>query len=74
MGKQWRLTAQLKPENTRVIIASKTFTTLETMENAHVIRDWLGDCADDNIYAITSALDKAAEFNIPQDRILPMRD
>ena len=68
------LTAQLKPENTRVIIASKTFTTLETMENAHVIRDWLGDCADDNIYAITSALDKAAEFNIPQDRILPMRD
>jgi glucose-6-phosphate isomerase len=31
----------LKPEKTLFIISSKTFTTLETMTNAHTARDWL---------------------------------
>ncbi|PWU11764.1 MAG: glucose-6-phosphate isomerase [Verrucomicrobia bacterium] len=30
----------LKPEETLFIISSKTFTTLETMTNAHTARDW----------------------------------
>ena len=33
-------TKDLDPETTLVIIASKTFTTLETLTNAHVVRDW----------------------------------
>jgi glucose-6-phosphate isomerase len=33
--------AQCDPESTLVIVASKTFTTLETMTNAHVARAWL---------------------------------
>ena len=33
-------TKDLDPETTLVIIASKTFTTLETITNAHVVRDW----------------------------------
>lgn len=33
-------TRDLDPETTLVIIASKTFTTLETITNAHVVRDW----------------------------------
>ena len=30
----------LKPQNTLFLIASKTFTTAETMMNAHSARDW----------------------------------
>ncbi len=42
-------TRDLDPETTLFVIASKTFTTLETMTNAHTARDWalarLGDDA-----------------------------
>ena len=31
----------LKPEETLFIVSSKTFTTLETMTNAHTAREWL---------------------------------
>ena len=33
-------TCDLDPEETLFIISSKTFTTLETMTNAHTARDW----------------------------------
>jgi glucose-6-phosphate isomerase len=33
-------TRDLRAEETLFIIASKTFTTLETMTNAHTARDW----------------------------------
>ena len=34
-------TRGLDPETTLVIVASKTFTTLETITNARLVRDWL---------------------------------
>jgi glucose-6-phosphate isomerase len=34
-------TADLDPESTLFIVASKTFTTLETLTNARLARDWL---------------------------------
>ena len=34
-------TRDLSPEQTLFIVSSKTFTTLETMTNAHTARDWL---------------------------------
>jgi glucose-6-phosphate isomerase len=34
-------TRELDPAETLLIVASKTFTTLETMTNAHSARDWL---------------------------------
>lgn len=34
-------TKDLDPETTLVIVASKTFTTLETLTNARVVREWL---------------------------------
>ena len=34
-------TADLDPETTLFIVASKTFTTLETLTNARLARDWL---------------------------------
>ena len=36
-------TADLDPETTLVIVASKTFTTLETLTNARLVRQWLLD-------------------------------
>lgn len=36
-------TKDLDPETTLVIVASKTFTTLETLTNARVVRAWLLD-------------------------------
>lgn len=36
-------TVDLNPETTLVIVASKTFTTLETLTNARLVRTWLLD-------------------------------
>jgi glucose-6-phosphate isomerase len=59
---------QLKPENTLFIIASKTFTTQETMANAAVARQWFLDHGGSNIgrhfVAATTNLKAAAEFGI----------
>ena len=37
------LTKELDPQTTLFVICSKTFTTLETMTNANVARDWIAD-------------------------------
>ena len=41
-------TKDLDPETTLVIVASKTFTTLETLTNARVVRSWLLDTLREN--------------------------
>jgi glucose-6-phosphate isomerase len=38
-------TRELEPEETLFVVSSKTFTTLETMTNAHTARVWLLDAA-----------------------------
>lgn len=71
------LLGSLNPEHTCVIIASKTFTTLETCEIAARVSQWQdsqGSNNKNNSYAITSATHKAEEQGIPPDHILPMRD
>ena len=73
-------TKDLDPETTLVIVASKTFTTLETITNAKVVRAWLldalrerGSVTDEaseteaiatHFVAVSTALDKVAEFGI----------
>ena len=73
-------TKDLDPETTLVIVASKTFTTLETITNARVVRAWLldglrerGIVTDEasekeaiakHFVAVSTALDKVAEFGI----------
>ncbi len=60
----------LDPETTLFLIASKTFTTQETMTNAHSARRWLVDrLGDDNtvarhFVAISTNRDKVCEFGI----------
>ena len=73
-------TKDLDPETTLVIVASKTFTTLETITNAKVVRAWLldglrerGIVTDEasekeaiakHFVAVSTALDKVADFGI----------
>ena len=59
----------LNPATTLVIVASKTFTTIETMTNAATAKDWLGEYAGSNMAAVSSALDKTAAFGIPNNRV-----
>ncbi|MEV8357746.1 glucose-6-phosphate isomerase [Microbacterium sp. NPDC076895] len=77
-------TADLDPETTLFIVASKTFTTLETLTNARLARDWLWagltasgaidgtdaaktDAVAHHFAAVSTALDKVAEFGIDTD-------
>ena len=59
---------RLKPEDTLFIIASKTFTTQETMANAAVARDWFvangGQDIAKHFVGATTNLTAAAEFGI----------
>ncbi len=74
----------LDPETTLFIVASKTFTTLETLTNARLARAWLwttlaeagvdlsnedkkADAVAHHFVAVSTALDKVAEFGIDTD-------
>ena len=72
-------THDLDPETTLVIVASKTFTTLETLTNARLVRAWLldaleakgaitpeqrGEAVSKHFVAVSTALDKVAAFGI----------
>jgi glucose-6-phosphate isomerase len=63
-------TRDLDPEQTLFIVSSKTFTTLETMTNAHSARDWslatLGDEAAiaKHFVAVSTNAGAVAEFGI----------
>jgi glucose-6-phosphate isomerase len=63
----------LKAETTLFIVASKTFTTIETMTNARTARAWLveklGEAAvGDHFCAVSTALDKVKAFGISEKR------
>ena len=68
----------LDPASTLVIVASKTFTTIETMTNAQTARDWItqasGDKAGGHFAALSSNLEKTAEFGIDPDRVFGFED
>ena len=60
----------LDPAHTLIIVASKTFTTQETIANYKRARTWLND--DSRIIAITCARSVALEAGVLPDHILPM--
>ena len=70
--------ATLDPARTLVIIASKTFTTQETMMNARAARDWLraavGEQAGRHMAAVSTNIDGAAEFGIDASRVFGFWD
>jgi glucose-6-phosphate isomerase len=71
--------AKLDPARTLIIIASKTFSTIETMTNAHSARKWIANSLGEaavgaHFCALSTAIDKAAAFGIAADRIFGFWD
>lgn len=64
----------LDPETTLAIIASKTFTTQETMMNARAVRAWLGDDAGAKMAAVSTNLENTAAFGIDASRVFGFWD
>ncbi len=68
------------PETTLFIIASKTFTTQETMTNANSARDWfLGHAKDSrhiarHFVAVSTNAEKVSEFGIDLDNMFEFWD
>jgi glucose-6-phosphate isomerase len=63
------------PATTMIAVASKTFTTTETMTNAASALAWLGENGVEDPYgrvvALTAYLDKAVEWGVDETRVLP---
>ena len=65
------------PETTLFIVASKTFTTIETLTNAQSAKAWLaenGVAAEGRFIALSTNHEKAAEFGIPAERVFGFED
>ena len=69
----------LDPKTTLVIVASKTFTTIETMTNADTARAWIADAVGTEVSgshfaALSSAGDKTAAYGIEPERVFGFED
>ena len=75
-----RAFAGLDPEQTLVIVVSKSFGTLETLNNARYARSWFLERTGDedaiarHFIAVTANTDAALELGIPAEHCLPMWD
>jgi glucose-6-phosphate isomerase len=73
-------TRDLDPEETLFIISSKTFTTLETMTNAHTAREWaLAKLGSDeaiakHFVAVSTNAEGVSEFGIDTDNMFGFWD
>jgi glucose-6-phosphate isomerase len=73
-------TRDLDPAETLFIVSSKTFTTLETMTNAHSAREWalagLGDerAIAKHFVAVSTNAEKVKEFGIDADNMFGFWD
>ncbi|MDA8348548.1 MAG: glucose-6-phosphate isomerase [Pseudomonadota bacterium] len=74
-------TEGLDPSETLFIVSSKTFTTLETMTNAHTAREWLmrglstdAKAVAKHFVAVSTNAQKVAEFGIDTDNMFGFWD
>jgi glucose-6-phosphate isomerase len=70
---------QADPQTTLFIVASKTFTTLETLENARQARAWLVNALGEHavarhFVAISTNLEAISAFGIDPDNAFPLWD
>jgi glucose-6-phosphate isomerase len=73
------LARELNPARTLVLVASKTFTTLETLTNARAVRAWLADALGEaavgtHFAALSTNLKAVAEFGIRPEHVFGFRD
>ena len=69
--------AGLNPETTLVIVASKTFTTIETMTNADTAKAWMAQKVANpgaQFAAVSTAADKTAAYGIDPARVFGFED
>ena len=70
--------AACDPATTLIAVASKTFTTIETMTNAESALRWLADngVSDPHgrVIALTAYLEKAVEWGVDETRVLPFAE
>ncbi|MEP5759734.1 MAG: glucose-6-phosphate isomerase [Litoreibacter sp.] len=67
----------IDPKTTLVIVASKTFTTIETMTNARTAFDWMANEVKNpaaQFAALSSATDKTSDFGIDPSRVFGFED
>ena len=77
-----KLLDSLDPRSTLFVVASKTFSTQETMLNAHTARAWLCAAAGEgwaralplHFVAVTSDVGRAATFGLPEANVFRMWD
>ena len=70
---------KINPETTLFVIASKTFTTQETLTNAETIRTWFLQHARQedvakHFVAVSTNISKVTQFGIHPENIFPMWD
>ncbi len=71
---------QVEPETTLFVISSKTFTTQETLLNAHSARKWFVDLVGDekavskHFVAVSTNLKATGEFGIDPDNVFEFWD
>lgn len=68
---------ELDPTTTLVVVASKTFTTIETMTNARTAKAWMSEQVQDSsaqFAALSTAADKTAAFGIDAERVFGFED
>ncbi|WP_087044364.1 glucose-6-phosphate isomerase [Caballeronia ptereochthonis] len=71
---------QIDAEETLAIVVSKTFTTLETMTNAHSMRDWLlkSGCPEDQLskhfVGVSANPAEVVKFGIAKENVFEMWD
>jgi glucose-6-phosphate isomerase len=71
--------AACDPAATLFVIASKTFTTVETMSNARIARAWIAEALGEqavaqHFAAVSTNLHAVAAFGIPEANVFPMWD
>ncbi|MBL9057311.1 MAG: glucose-6-phosphate isomerase, partial [Rhodobacteraceae bacterium] len=67
----------LNPETTLVIVASKTFTTIETMTNADSAKRWMAEKVVNpgaQFAAVSTAAEKTAAYGIDPSRVFGFED
>ncbi|RXR20835.1 glucose-6-phosphate isomerase [Flavobacterium amnicola] len=70
---------KVNPETTLFVVASKTFTTQETLSNAETVRTWFLKSATQkdvakHFIAVSANIKKANDFGISEENIFPMWD
>ncbi|AHD00909.1 glucose-6-phosphate isomerase [Leisingera methylohalidivorans] len=68
---------RIDPKTTLVIVASKTFTTVETMTNAATARRWVESGGGDparQFLALSTSEEETADFGIPREHVFGFED